>query len=276
MPSTSGYDLEGRLKLYFPIFFELLGTSSLNWKTIDKVFARKVSQWIAKAGGQEIRVEASFYNIITASIQGNQAATKHLDFIKRLFEELIQRLSEKERKLIVPALSGMLTNIDRKFRNFLGELLVLNNFKRNPKFSLSNVEVPLFRNQPNGVKIDFEFLNSETSNPLLVEVVNVHLTDASNWSDEQVNQLLQQKIQHKLNITGIRESNGFLLVPVFWGAFEELMRIDRFYKQTGVSFENTSEPASYATFTTADGRLLHMFGTITSIVDIYLKSQLSA
>lgn len=269
--SESGFDLEGRLRIYFPVFFELLGVNRLNWKSATKVFSKKVAQWIKKAGGKEIKVEASFYNIITASIQGNVSASQHLDFIKKLFEELIQRLNEKERKLIIPALLGMLTNIDRKFRNFLGELLVLNNIKKNSEFVLTSVEVPLLQGAPDGVKIDFQFLNPLTSNQLLVEVVNVHLNEVSDWPDSRVNRLLHQKIQHKLNVTGIRKNSKFQLIPVFWGSFEDLRRIHMYYQETGITFENTSEPTSYTTFSTSNGPI-HMFGTIRSIMEIYEKS----
>ncbi len=269
----SRLDVEGRLRVYFPVFFELLGDNKLDWTTAAKALTRKVNQWKAKANGGTIRVEASFYNIITAAIEGNQQAATHLDFIKKVFEELIQRLDRDERRLIVPALYGLLTNIDRKFRNFLGELLVLNNMKRNTQFKLQNAEVPVVSSVPNGPRIDFQFLDVNKSSTLLVEVVNVHLTDIANWSDERVNNLLHQKIQHKLNITGIRKNPNFQLIPVFWGSFEELVRIDLFYRVSGISFRNTVEPTSFASFTRANGQKVHMFGTIRSIVDFYNSNQ---
>lgn len=105
-----------------------------------------------------------------------------------------------------------------------------------------------------------------------VEIVNVHLNEMATWADERVNHLLHEKIQHKLNITGIKENENFQLIPVFWGSFEELTRIHRFYKESGIKFKNTSEPVSFVTFTKGDGSKLHMFGTINSIVDIYNKS----
>src|SRR5687768_14447175 len=104
-------DIEGRLRIYFPILFELLGDNKLDWKTITKVFQKKLNEWHRKheLTGSDIRVEASFYNIITASIQGNQQARNHLDFIQKLFETLLQRLDDSERKLILSALFGLLT-----------------------------------------------------------------------------------------------------------------------------------------------------------------------
>jgi hypothetical protein len=268
------FDIEGRLKIYFPIFFELLGNNKLDWKTITKVFTKKVEQWIMKyeSTGQHIRVEASLYNVITASIQGNAHAISHLDFIRKLFEDLILRLDATEQKLVVPALYGLLTNMNKAYRNFLGELCVLNNVKRNTNLKLVNVEVPVVASRPDGPKLDFKFFNSEKSTHLLVEIVNVHLNDVAEWSDEKLSQLLQEKIQHKLNITGISENETFHLIPVFWGSFEELKRTNKFYKENGPQFKNTVEPVSFASFTKLDGSKIHVFGTISSIVDMHNKS----
>lgn len=265
------YDIPGRLKLYFPIFFELLGDNKIDWKMVTKVFSKKVKEWIDKhlKSGQNIRVEASFFNIITASIEGNQLATSHLDFIRKLFEELINNLNSEERKLIVPALYGMLTNIDRKFWNFLGELCVLNNIKKSAKYTLIDIEVPVVPTNPSGAKLDFKFFNHEKSNYTFIEIVNLHLNDVESWSDEKVNNLLHQKIQGKLNSTGIKLNNGFTLIPVFWGQFSDLKRIDQFYKDTKITFQNTLEPSCFASFSYREGKSLHYFGTIDSIIKNY-------
>lgn len=262
------YDIERRLKQYFPIFFELLGSNKVDWKKVTKAFSRKVNEWHQKHGktGENIRVEASFFNIITAAMQGNELAEGHLNFIRKLFEELINHLDIEERKLIVPALYGVVTNIDRKFWNFIGELCVLNNLKKSTKYRLADVEVPVVPSNPSGTKIDFKFVNLETPAHVFIEIVNVHLNDIEDWPDEKVNNLLHQKIQGKLNSTGIRLNNRFQLMPVFWGQFSDLRRINKFYRDNKISFQNTFEPSCYASFAYPDGKKSHWFGTIDSIV----------
>ena len=79
----------------------------------------------------------------------------------------------------------------------------------------------------------------------MVEIVNIQLNEMESWSDEQVNNLLNQKIQGKLNRTGIRENSNFQLIPVLWGSIEELNRVNTFYKTNGISFRNTSIPVCY-------------------------------
>lgn len=263
-------DVVGRLQQYFPVFFDLLGDNRLNWKTVEKVLAQKIEQWKLKAGGGTIRVEASFYKIITSSIEGNPQAVAHLDFIRKLFEELIQRLDNEERKLVVPALFGLLSNVDNKFWNFVGELLVLNNLKKRTQLKLQDVEVPAIPSRPDGPRIDFQFFDNEKVSILLVEVVNVHVHGCASWTDEQINHILPQKIEHKLNKTGIKSNQNFSLVPVFWGSFEDLMRVDSFYVSRGINFQNTTEPTSFVSFSIGNGaQQTHMFGTIRSIVEFY-------
>lgn len=271
----SAYDLEGRLKVYFPIFFELLGDNRINWKTVTKVFSRKVEEWKAKYDktGTIIRAEVSLYNLITASIQGNEDATSHLKFIRNVFEELIQTLDEAEKRFVVPALFGMLTNINRKFYSFFGELCVLNNFKKNTSLKLIAVEVPVLADQPDGSKLDFHFVDPNTSKSLFIEVVNVHLNGIEEWPDEKVNNLLHQKIQGKLNITGIKHNQSFQLVPVFWGQFVELERINRFYKEHDIMFHNTTPPWSFASFNLGSLNRVYVFGTIGSIIERYQKNR---
>lgn len=269
------FDIEGRLRLYFPIFFELLGDNKIKWKTVTKVFTKKVDEWKVEHDktGQNIRAEVSLFNLITASIQGNENATSHLKFIRNVFEELIQSLDKKERELVVPALFGMVTNINRKFYSFFGELCILNNFKKNTTLKLIAVEVPVLTDQPDGPKLDFHFINPENSNSLFIEVVNVHLNGIEEWPDEKINTLIHQKIQGKLNATGIKHNQKFHLLPVFWGQFAELNRINTFYKEHKVAFQNATPPWSFASFDYGSQNKVYFFGTISSIIEKYENSR---
>ena len=170
-------DIPGRLKLYFPIFFEMLGYNKLNWRKVTKLFPKRLTEWMAEheKTKKNVKVEASFLHIITSSLQGDEKAQNHLAFIKKLFEELVDGLEAEERKLVVPALYGMLTNIDRRFYNFLGELCVLNNIKKSGKYKLVDIEVPVVAANPKGPKLDFKLLDQAKSTYTFVEIVNVHI-----------------------------------------------------------------------------------------------------
>ncbi len=263
-------DVVGRLQVYFPVFFELLSDNRVNWKTVEKVLAGKIEKWKSKADGGTIQVEASFYNIITASIEGDTRAADHLDFIRKLFEELIRCLDIEERKLVVPALFGLLSNIDNKFWNFIGELLVLNNFKKMMQLRLTAVEVPVLATKPDGPRIDFQFFDRQKQSTLLIEVVNVHVHGCGGWTDEQIDYIVRQKIDHKLNKTGIKSSRDFWLVPVFWGSYVDLMRVHSYYQSEDIHFQNTLEPTGFVSFTdTVSRQHINVFGNLSDIHDRY-------
>jgi hypothetical protein len=265
---TTKYDIKNRLKEYFPIIFELIGENNLDWRTIEKRFGEKLDEHIRKVEltGQLIRVEASLYHIITASKEGKDEATRLLDFITKLFQELITRLDKEERKLIKKNIFDLLTNIDMKYLNFLGELCVLNQVTRNTKLKLIATEQPLDKNKKDGTKIDFVFFNADTDRKLLVEIVNLHINDNVTGTDNKIETLLDQKIKGKLNRKGLRTTFEFLLIPVVWGPIDDIKRLIQYYETYQPQFKNTSIPVCYMTFSDNVGNRVHKFGTIDTIL----------
>jgi len=67
-------DIPGRLKLYFPIFFEMLGDNKLNWRKVTKLFPKRLTEWMAEheKTKKNVKVEASFLHIITSSLQATR------------------------------------------------------------------------------------------------------------------------------------------------------------------------------------------------------------
>lgn len=236
-------DVVGKLQKDFPVFFELLGENRLNWKTIERVLSQKMDASTTLAQYNRIE-DRSFYTLLHEASGGDSEAELHLFSINKLFEELIERLDSIERKLIVPTLFGLLANVDNKFWNFVGELLILNSFKAYGNLRLLAVEVPSSVTSPGGPRIDFQFHDSQNSTTLLVEVVNVHMRGCVHWTDEQINHILHQKMQHKLNKTNITGDSNFSLVPVFWGSYEDRQRIHSLVQSGDLKFENILEPSA--------------------------------
>ena len=252
------FDIENRLRIYFPILFELLNSSKIDWRKVEQTFSKKYTQYKNRFdnANSAFPVEASFYNIITSSIKMEPGAILLLDFIQKLFEELTERLNEKEKKLIKPNIFGFLTNIDMKYLNFLGELAVLNHLKRALPIELVNTEEPLIPTKKNGTKIDFHFLNTDTNKKYLIEIVNIHLTESNTINDEAIGRLLHQKIGEKLLKTGIKESNVFQLIPILWGNWREIKAIEIYFENMQPKFENTLMPVAYVPFTDQNGNMV--------------------
>jgi len=122
----------------------------------------------------------------------------------------------------------MLTNTDKNYRNFVGELSVLNNCLISD-FTLVKIEETL----PNGKKIDFHLCHQKSNKSYLVEVVNVHYNYRKQYTDE----ILAAEIKGKLidKIADKTKNNpdtiNFYLVPVIWAYRAELNRICALYEE---------------------------------------------
>lgn len=266
MHPAEDFDIEGHLRVRFPEFFRLLGNGSIRWRTVNKVYAGQAAIYHERVGrtGNTFRIEVSLFHIITLAMQGDLEAVRNFDYIKLLFMELNDTLSRQEKREIIPALYGMLTNVNMAFRNFLGELSVLNLYERQG-YTLIKTERPLFEDQPNGTKIDFHLRHDQTKKEYLVEIVNFRLDDENTGSEEAIKALLEEKIVGKLLVTGIRKTKKFFLVPVVWGDWEYILRLLAYYQTTKPVFTNTAAPVALVPFTAEDGQLVHIFGTIDTI-----------
>lgn len=268
------FDIENRLKIYFPILFELLDGNKINWKKAKKVFTRKFQEYEARqaATNSGFRIEASFYNIISSAINKEPGAIRLLDFIQKLFEELTDGLNRPEKKLIKDNVFGFLTNMDMKYLNFLGELCVLNHLKRVSPYKLIDTEVLLIPEKKDGSKIDFKFLNTETKKDVLVEIVNIHLNEKNTADEVSIENMLTQKIGEKLLKKGITQNKGFNLIPVLWGQWTEIKVIGKYYEAKKTKFANTTTPVCFMTFTDQNGVMVHKFGTIDTIFENTTKA----
>ncbi len=264
----SRFDVKTNLAIYLPVLFELLDSKELNWKTINKRLEIRLNEHKLKyeRKGEPILVEASVFGVIVATVRGNEQAKSFLDFIRKLFEELVDHLDKNEKHLIKNNLFGLFTNIDLNYLNFLGELCVLNHIKRNTDYKLQATEFPLDSAKKKGSKIDFKFINPRNSKELSVEVMNIHLNEIALWSDEKLNNLVSQKIQEKLNLKGIKLKPTFFLVPVLWGGKEEIEAMIGFYDRTKPSFQNTTIPACFMAYRYESGPIVHKFGAIDGIL----------
>lgn len=264
---TSPFDIQEKLKVYFPILFELLNNNKIDWKMVEKIFFRKYEQYQKKRSitNASFQTEASFYSIITAAIKKEKSAIMLLNYIQKLFEELTDKLDDDEKKQIKNALFGFLTNIDSKYLNFLGELSVLNQFKTRTPFKLVKTEEKLANSGANNSTIDFKFFNPTTNGFEFLEIVNIHLNEKNTSSDEKINILLTQKISEKLLKKGIKENPKIFLVPVVWGNWKEIKLIEQYYNKVKPNFQNTGIPVAFVPFMTPAGKLVQRFGTINTI-----------
>ncbi|MBK7885296.1 MAG: hypothetical protein IPJ81_17070 [Chitinophagaceae bacterium] len=99
---ASPFNIQEKLKIYFPILFELLNNNKIDWKIVEKTFFKKYDQYQKKhkKNNSSFQIEASFYSVITAAIKKEKPAIMLLDYIQKLFEELANSLDGDEKREI--------------------------------------------------------------------------------------------------------------------------------------------------------------------------------
>lgn len=262
------YDLKKKLQIYFPVLFHLLNGRDLDWKMITKSFKKKLYEHTVKyeQQGRPIQIEVSFYSLVIGVAKGKREAETFFLFLKKLFEELNYRLDDREKTLIRGSLTGIFSNIDLKYLNFVGELCVLNYIKRNHGYILNATEYPHDLSNRKGPSIDFCFVGSSNGDIFLIEVVNIHLFNASSWTEEKIERAITQKISEKLRNKGFDKNPSFTLIPVLWGAHDDIKSIAEFYERKKPHFVNTAIPLCFMAFSDAKGNAVHMFGDMQELM----------
>jgi hypothetical protein len=266
---TNHLAIEKRLRDYFPVLFDLLGNNSIDWRAVTKAFTKKYEEYQKLQEKRDIplRIQASFYNIVTQAIKNESSAIRLLDYIQLLFEELTDILDEKEKKLIKNNILGMLTNLDLKYLNFLGELSVLLTLKKTLPIDLVGTEIPLDPNKSSGVKIDFLIRNNQTGKEDYIEVVNIHIKKKHTENDDSIKYFFHQKIEQKLLKKELNKAENVHLIPVLWGQWDEIKPVVDYYSKHKPEFPNTTIPTCFMTFTDQNDFVVHKFGAIDTIFE---------
>jgi hypothetical protein len=260
-------NIQGTLRRDLPEFFKLLDNNGLDWTTVHECFANRGNQYHQRhrTTGKTFQIEASIYNVITESLRGEADALRMLGFMKELFINLASKTTLEEKTFLTPALFGLLTNIDAKYRNFLGELAIINRLKNEWPVTILQTERPLILSEPEGPKIDFHLVNRDTQKEWLIEVVNFTMKESNTVSDQKIRTFLKRKINHKLRDTGIKKSKAFILTPVVWGNWDKIKILADYYQRFNPKFENTIIPSTFVPFSDNNGVAVYKFGSLDTI-----------
>lgn len=258
-------DLETQVKVYLPIIFEILDKDSISakkWKKINDKhqaeYQKRKKQW---EDNTRKTFEINLYDLFEMYREGNRGAYKFLDMIKRTLEELHSSLPEKDRTKIKGTIYSMLVELDKTHRNYIGELLVLNNAIKHQQYKLISIESPITKS----TKADFLLKNLITGDTELVEIVNLHIDD----DKENLGLFITGKLEEKFGMKtkGISDHYKFTLVPVIWGSYALLRRIEAVYNNGEIPNLPYCLPA--CAFITYDyvgtNEFTVHFGTITTL-----------
>jgi hypothetical protein len=248
-------DLENKLPICLPGMLELLNNKTFKpheWKKINTNLQEQLIERRKKIiSDNYLKVETNIYDIIVGVIEGKTSPYGYFQYLHILFKRLTKNLNVQERKKLRPTLYSVLINLDHKYRNFIGELSVLNNIRENNKeYRLINVDKEIIVDEK---KADFTFENIYTKEIELFEVVNIHAYDVVAGFD--LKRFVVGKIEDKIRIktNGKSDYRPFKLVPVFWGQIKDMKKLNEIFKNGKVDLpNNVFEPMSLCSFNGPD------------------------
>lgn len=259
-------DLKQSLSRYLPVLFEFLDIQDFEPRQWDKLNSNFHERYLERreqyrSKGNYLQVSANIYDIITEKLKDNLDGIKYLEFITKTLEELSDNLSDLEKKAINKTLYDFLISYDYRFRNYLGELLVLNSIIKSNSFILEKVESRIVNNQT----ADFLFSRKDGNGHHLIEVVSIHINSSHTMLDDYLPKIFKTKISKKT--AGETRYAKFILVPVIWGAPVDLLRVlDAWESMDKTELQEVYEPVSYICLTSPEHQVFYKFGTLSTLL----------
>jgi hypothetical protein len=248
-------DLEHKLPFYLPGLLDLLNNKTFRphqWKKINaslKAHLKERRNVIER--NQYLKVETNIYDIIVGVFEGKKSPFTYYQYLTILIKRLTENLTEEERNKLRHTLYSVFIELDHKYRNYIGELSVLNNIRQHSKnYRLQGVEKDFIIDKKTA---DFTFENIDTSEVELIEVVNIHAYEKSD--DFDLKKFIVGKIEDKIHLktNGKPNYRPFKLVPVFWGQVADLKKLNNIFKNENVELPNgVFEPLSLCSFAGPD------------------------
>jgi hypothetical protein len=259
------------IERYMPSIFLLLNNEDINWQKINdqvlKAHLKRKKEY--NANNNQLTIEMSFYDLISHALKDPKNALGVFDFINRVVFNLSNNLNAAQKREFKKTIYSMLTNLNRNYLNFVGELAVINGLLNSKLYALERVEFPL----PNGKNVDFMVLDIKRNKKILIEVLNIHLKKGLPDNYEGIKQFLLHRFNEKLRSKKQNLPSDFeieiILAPVVWvEAHHDLQKLYDFYSagnKTSI-YPGDYIPYAYANFVSAEGQSLHRFERVSTIL----------
>ncbi|MEO9803442.1 MAG: hypothetical protein ABJF04_09355 [Reichenbachiella sp.] len=263
------YDVKAVLEKYMPSFLKLLGSNHIPWMKISVKLQLHIEELKKELleNPKALVCDATFFSVLKSKLKGDGLGDAQFDFYNQLFTDLHQILSPKERKLLGGILKSVLIQLEKDYLHFIGELSALYFYKINTNFELLKVEEKLFDHRK--ISADFKFVNPETNNIYLLEVLNIHLEHRENLSTETLDKIITSKLDLKLKSKEAASKKNMSLQPLIWCKdINQIKLVYNYYKSCSIP-EQTHKPLGYLSFKTPDGNLYHRVNFMDEILNDY-------
>lgn len=258
------FDVKAFLQHHCPELFDLVKTR-IDWRNLAKNYKQRYEKLLSEYEKKGVaRYEASFFEILMYASEGRRDATYMLSFITENIQKVKKIMSAEEVSLLADNFSGMVTNLDMKYLNFVGEIGVLVIIKEQLRWTLVDTEVENAAKK----RIDFEFEVSN-KNRSKVEILNVHLTKDVSNDESAIKRFIEKRLLDKINSkTNFDPMNfDFVLAPVVWGPVDELKKISGFLKRSAWTVPKTLPPVAFVNFVDSNGGQFQKFKDLATIFD---------
>lgn len=263
-PENMVFDVKAFLRYHSPELFALV-ERRVNWNNLSRNYKARYDNLLAehKAKGV-VLYEASFFEILMYASEGRRDASYVLTFITENIQKLKRIMSPAETLCLADNFTGMVTNLDTKYLNFVGEIGVLVIIKEQLNWTLLATEVENAAKK----RIDFEF-ETENNRKSRVEVLNIHLTKEVSDESESIRKFLEKRLLDKINSKTSSDPTkfDFILAPVIWGPVEELKKVSRFLKGSPWTVPKTLKPVAFVNFVDNKGGQFQKFKDLATIFD---------
>jgi len=254
-------DLHTNLRRYMPAMFRLLmedGLSQDKWDNLNRKFVSTYQKRIAlqTKSKKPLIVEANLYDLISSTFHNDKSALRFVGYIDIIFKLLGNNLFPEEKLMVTETLYNVLVSHDHQFRNYIGELSVLNKAIEKRTYNLIGVERDSIAQ---GTTADFTLLNNQTGKTELFEVVNIHLNNS-----QKIKGRLFRKIKEKT----CKQANytPFTLIPVLWAEWKILKEVEQLYiTGNGVEMEGVNEPFAFCAFSDENNKPIYRFMPIKKL-----------
>jgi hypothetical protein len=263
---TMEFDVKAFLKHHSPEIFEIISETRVDWRKLGENYKERYERLLAQHETEGVAIyQASIYEILMYASDGRQDALYVQTYFKETIKRLKTILSDQELKFIADNITGVVTNLDMTYLNFIGELGFLVIIKTQTKWILTGTEI---KNEVQK-RIDFEF-KTENDRQIKVEIMNIHLTKEINEDNDGINKFLTKRIgdkkteKTKKNLSKV----DFLIAPVIWGPHAELRKISNHLKRTPWTIPMTLKPIAFMNFKdTNTGEMFQKFKDLETIFD---------
>lgn len=260
-------ELEKNLRVYLPSLFQLIegNFSRKEWKAINKKFEGKFSELKLKyENGDRPKPKLNIYTLLSSWLNQEMHGIVFRNYLDNLIKDLTILLNTQEKQAIKKKNLFNLLLFEKDFLNYVGELSVLNNLMSTGVYRLLAIE---FTVKKGGKGIDFRLLNVNENKEVLVEVVNIELTDTNSSSNEKIELLLLSKLNGKLSD---KDKSGILdykLIPVLWyEKVDNVKRVKEFYETQEFHIERCETPRAYVWFRINQKKFINKFGAINTVL----------